>query len=440
MKVRISGLPGLPVVDDVDYAALGPDAHKECIWRNSAHNYRRLEDWLCVGVGADDSELVFERKGVQGNLERKVLIDAHAGFGALGLGANPRKIKSVVAEFLKSDVPATVRLLDHSYYAPALHALLAVTGMRDGAGMLCFSGAYAVEAAYAIAQWYATEHKPGACKVVVAEKCLHGTTLLTRSLSSTPVLREGFGPLCDQHIIRVPFGNLDVLLQVMEKEGEAICAVLLEPMQCAAGCIEPPVGYLQAVQRMCKQHEAIFILDEVRTGFGHTGTDFMCEAEGVTPDLLIVGKSAGGSVFPVSAVVGRRDLVQSVPPGRLGVTMGALPVQCMVLLASIKELSDRRLADEAARKGAYLTDAVAALARRHPKAGIQIRGRGLARSVSTRYGGARVTRALFDAGVWTVATTWDETAFNLYPVLTIPDALLEEIVAALGRVLSDLAT
>jgi 4-aminobutyrate aminotransferase-like enzyme len=139
---------------------------------------------------------------------------------------------------------------------------------------------------------------------------------------------------------------------------EKIGAVLAEPIQGRAGCRIPPPGFLPLLRRLCDEHGALLILDEIYTGFGRTGKWFACEHSGVVPDLICLGKALTGG-FPLSACVGRADVVDAAWPESRGEaihtsTFLGHPVGCAMALAQIAELRRRKLCERSAKLGQKL--------------------------------------------------------------------------------------
>jgi len=126
--------------------------------------------------------------------------------------------------------------------------------------------------------------------------------------------------------------NVTNRVKALEAEiGDAAC-VVLEPIQAEGGVILPPAGYLREAAALCAKHGALFIADEVQSGFGRTGALFACERYGIEPDLIVLGKSLEGGL-PLAGVVGRAELLDATEPGGLGGTFGGNPVACAAALA-----------------------------------------------------------------------------------------------------------
>src|SRR5690606_4249197 len=134
------------------------------------------------------------------------------------------------------------------------------------------------------------------------------------------------------------------------------CGFLVEPIQCEAGIRIPPDGYLAEAARICRERGVLFLADEIQTGLGRTGVRFACDRENVKPDVIILGKALSGGMYPVSAVAGRRDVMELFEPGSHGSTYGGNPLGCAVARAAIAILLDEELAERSARLGAILID------------------------------------------------------------------------------------
>lgn len=131
------------------------------------------------------------------------------------------------------------------------------------------------------------------------------------------------------------------------------CAVLIEPIQCEAGILLPPKGYLKGVSDLCRANNALFLADEIQTGLGRTGKRFACDHEGVRPDAYILGKALSGGFYPVSALVGRRELIDVFTPGSHGSTYGGNPLGCAVARTALRVTVDEGLVERSSSLGAW---------------------------------------------------------------------------------------
>ncbi len=207
-------------------------------------------------------------------------------------------------------------------------------------------------------------------EIVVCDNNFHGRTTTIVGFSSDRGSREGFGPFTPG-FRNVPFGDADALAAAITPE---TCAVLIEPIQCEAGVLMPPAGYLAAVAETCRDRGVLLIADEIQTGLGRTGAMFACRYEGVQPDAFVLGKALSGGVYPVSAVVARREVLEVFDPGSHGSTFGGNPLGCAVAREALRVIVDEDLVSRSARLGAWFLEELAKIEHRDI---VEVRGRGL---------------------------------------------------------------
>lgn len=207
-------------------------------------------------------------------------------------------------------------------------------------------------------------------EIVVCDNNFHGRTTTIVGFSSDRGSREGFGPFTPG-FRNVPFGDADALAAAITPE---TCAVLIEPIQCEAGVLMPPAGYLATVAETCRDRGVLLIADEIQTGLGRTGAMFACRYEGVQPDAFVLGKALSGGVYPVSAVVARREVLEVFDPGSHGSTFGGNPLGCAVAREALRVIVDEDLVARSARLGAWFLEELAKIEHRDI---VEVRGRGL---------------------------------------------------------------
>src|SRR4051794_33139677 len=212
------------------------------------------------------------------------------------------------------------------------------------------TGAEAVETAIKMSRKWGYDVKgvpDGQATIIVADGNFHGRTTTIVSFSTDPDARRGFGPYTPGFRI-VPYGDAAALAAAID---ETTVAVLLEPIQGEQGVVIPPADYLPAVRAACTAADVLLICDEIQSGLGRTGTTLASELWGVRPDLVTLGKALGGGILPVSAVVGRSDVLGVLTAGTHGSTFGGNPLACAVGLAVVELLSDGSLQASAAALG-----------------------------------------------------------------------------------------
>ncbi|TCW37734.1 ornithine--oxo-acid transaminase [Laceyella sacchari] len=214
------------------------------------------------------------------------------------------------------------------------------------------TGAEAVETAIKAARRWAYDVKKVAdnqAEIIVCEDNFHGRTITAVSLSSNEEYQRGFGPLTPGFKV-IPYGDLEALKAAITPN---TAAFMLEPIQGEAGVIVPPEGFLRQALEICKEHNVLFIADEVQTGFGRTGQLFACDWEGVKPDMYIMGKALGGGVMPISAVAADREILGVFDPGSHGSTFGGNPLACAVSIAALDVLVEDDLTTRSRELGEY---------------------------------------------------------------------------------------
>ena len=186
--------------------------------------------------------------------------------------------------------------------------------------------------------------------VVVCDGNFHGRTITIISMSTDPDSYGAFGPFTPG-FVKIPYNNAEALTQVLDKQGSKVAAFLVEPIQGEAGVYIPDDGYLKHCYELCKEHNVLFIADEVQTGIARTGKMLACDYEGIRPDVLVLGKAISGGVFPVSAVLADDDIMLTIKPGEHGSTFGGNPLACRVAMAALEVVKEDHLADNAMRMG-----------------------------------------------------------------------------------------
>lgn len=192
------------------------------------------------------------------------------------------------------------------------------------------SGTEAVEGAMKLAKRFTKRKQLISCK-----NSYHGSTQGAMSLNSSTYFTQNYSPLLP-NINYLEYNNFDDIIKITDQTA----GVIIEPVQAEAGVINPQEGYLQAVKQRCQQVGALFILDEIQTGYGRTGTLFAFEQQGITPDILLLAKGFGGGL-PLGAFVANNNImsVLSYNPvlGHI-TTFGGNPVCCAASLATLNEL------------------------------------------------------------------------------------------------------
>jgi len=204
---------------------------------------------------------------------------------------------------------------------------------------LCNSGAEANEAAIKMARkWASQTRAPDHREIITFEGGFHGRTLATVTATAQPKYHEGFEPL-PGGFKYCKFNDFDAIEKMMS---EKTCAVMVEPVQGEGGIYPAAPGFLEHLRKLCDQHNALLIVDEVQCGMGRTGKLFAHEWSGVEPDIMTLAKALGGGL-PIGAMLAGPKVAQCMQPGSHGSTFGGNPVACAVARVVLRKMSDPAL-------------------------------------------------------------------------------------------------
>jgi 4-aminobutyrate aminotransferase/(S)-3-amino-2-methylpropionate transaminase len=311
-------------------------------------------------------------------------IDFASGIAVTSVGNSAPKVVAAVKAQVERFTHTCFMVTPYESYVAVCETLNALTpGEHEKRSALFNSGAEAVENAVKIAR-----HHTGRPAVVVFDHAYHGRTNLTMALTAKNMpYKHRFGPFAGE-VYRVPMsyplrdGGLSGAdaaaraIDAIEKQvgTENVAAVLIEPIQGEGGFVVPAAGFLPALSAWASAAGAVFIADEIQTGFCRTGAWFACDHEGVVPDLVTTAKGIAGGL-PLAAVTGRVDIMDSIHPGGLGGTYGGNPIACAAGLASIDTMRELDLAAAARRIESVMVPRLRALASRFDVIG-EVRGRG----------------------------------------------------------------
>jgi len=390
---------------------------QECIAREDAwgaHNYHPLDIVIAEAHGAWVTDT-----------EGRRYLDCLSAYSAVNQGhGHPRLLHALIEQ--ASRVTLTSRAFRNDQLGAFCEELAQLCHMEMVLPMN--TGAEAVETAIKAARrWgYRTKGIPdGQAQIIAFEHNFHGRTTTIVGFSSEPAYREQFGPFAPGFVL-VPFGDIDAVRAAMSTN---TCAVLVEPIQCEAGVLMPPDGFLRDLRALCDEQQVLLMADEIQTGLGRTGTLFACDHEGIVPDVYILGKALSGGFYPVSAVVSSREVLGVFGPGSHGSTFGGNPLGCAVAREALQVLHDEQLVERSAREGAWLLAQLRTL--RHP-AIKAVRGRGLMCAIELHEPARPYCESLQQRGVLCKET--HGTVIRISPPLVVSREDLERAVDALRAV------
>lgn len=409
-------------LDLISKRTLSPDERKRVVsesvqfWNEHVNagflQYRKSVSTDYTAVEWEDEGAVFR------DVNGREFIDMLGGFGIYVTGHRHPKVLGAVMDQLQKQAIHSQELID------PLRTYLAKLVSMITPGDLTYSffsnsGTESVEGCLKMAML-----TTGRRRLVGTIGAFHGKSLGSLGGTSKAFFREPFLPLLNW--THVPFGDADALAMVLKSgdfTGDRVAAVVLEPIQGEGGIVVAPPGYLKRARELCDEFGAVLVFDEVQSGMGRSGRMFCCEHDGVTPDLMALGKGFGGGVMPIGAVVGTPRTWQKYVenPFLHTTTFGGNPVACAAAIATIHVLLEEDLPRQAGEKGEYLLKQMNALAARYPKVMKLARGRGLMLGMEFVDDalGYRVATELFARQILISGTYINARVLRVEPSLTI---------------------
>jgi len=292
------------------------------------------------------------------------------------------------------------------------------------------SGAEANEAALKLARRYAHDHfGEKKFRVVSTLNSFHGRTLFTVSAGGQAKYASGFGPN-PAGITHIPYNDVAALEREFAEHGAETCAVILEPMQGEGGMRPGTPAFLQAARRLCTEHGALLILDEIQSGMGRTGTLFSYMQKGIVPDILTSAKGLGGG-FPIGAMLTTTDIASAFSVGVHGTTYGGNPLACAVAGAVFDVINTTEVMDGVRARHALFIEGLKAINTRR-RVFAELRGEGvwIGAELDTPWKGRSmdVVKAAGEAGLMLLVAGPD--VIRIAPSLVIS---LDEILEGLAR-------
>lgn len=382
-----------------------------------AHNYKPLPIVITKGKGA----WVWDKEG-------RRYLDCIGCYSAVSHGhLNKNIINSAIKQMKK------LTLTGRPVYTEELALFCKVIAEYTKMDMVLpmNTGAEAVETAIKAARrwgYFKKKVEEDKAEIIACEHNFHGRTTTIVGFSSDPDYRKGFGPFTPGFKL-IPYGDPDALKRAITKN---TVAFLVEPIQAEGGVIVPYEGYLKDVREICSEENVLLIFDEIQTGFGRTGKRFAWEWEKAKPDLITLGKALGGGLFPVSAVAGKKEVMEVFDPGSHGSTFGGNPLGARIAIEAICEMERTKLHENARKMGEKIMKGLKEIESDIIK---EIRGKGLLIGVEIKkeYGeGMKYAMELLKEGIITKDT--HKYTLRITPPLIIGEREVEKIVRAFEKV------
>mgnify|MGYP005828731417 CR=1 FL=1 len=287
-----------------------------------------------------DIELVSGKGTVVQDQNGKSYLDFISGIAVCNLGHSPYAVKEALEKQLDK-LWHVSNLFSITLQEEAASLLASASGLDSV--FFCNSGAEANEAAIKLAKKHT-----GKTKILTFKQSFHGRTFATMSATGQEKIHSGFGPLVPTFDY-LPYNDEQALSNV---EGNDVAAIMVEVIQGEGGVNPGTPSFLQAVETLCKEMDALLIVDEVQTGIGRTGAPFAYQHYSLQPDIVTTAKGLG-SGFPVGAMIGKKDLVSSFSPGTHGSTFGGNPLAMAAVKATLETIFDEVFLQEVQSKSEY---------------------------------------------------------------------------------------
>ncbi len=382
-------------------------------------------------------------------------LDWSSGVLISNIGSSNPTVIRALREMLDRPLLSTY-VFAHEKRAELVEQLAALAPRPGYKVFLLTTGSEATENCIKLARTWGLQRKGAECKVLVSfENAFHGRTMGAQLAGGNPGQKAWLGKL-DDSFVQVPFPDgyanqdlhFELFLETLDRKGiqpARVCGVMTESFQ-GVGPDFLPDDYARRLEAWCRQNDALLIVDEVQAGFGRTGTWFAFEQYGIVPDLIACGKGISGSL-PLSAVIGRPDVMELYPPGSMTSTHSGSPLPVAAALASVKALREGRYLQNARELGPVLREGLEKLQARYPRSVGSVRCRGLVAGVRLVKPGTRepdpkaalaVNTACFHKGLLMFAPVGASgECIKIAPALDIPRDVLEEGIATLTEAMDE---
>ena len=369
--------PSSTVHQDVQQAKYHASSSEEAIHAEheyAAHNYHPLPVVFARALGTT----VWDPEG-------KEYLDFLSAYSAVNQGhCHPELVKALVAQ------ASTLTLSSRAFYNDVFprFAEFVTKYFNFDVVLPMNTGAEAVETAIKIARKWGYKSKgipQGEALVLSVAENFHGRTFSAISMSTDPESRENYGPylpgvgsVCPATGKMIAYDDVEAVRTAFEAHGDKIAGFLVEPIQGEAGIVVPSDNYLSEIRKLCDEHNVLLICDEIQTGIARTGKLLCHEWAGIKPDMVLLGKAISGGMYPVSCVLGRKDVMLTIEPGTHGSTYGGNPLGCAVAIRALEIIREEDMVERAEKLGQVFREGLKAL--KSPLI-TTIRGKGLLNAI-----------------------------------------------------------
>jgi len=388
----------------------------------TAEIIEQFEKYVIGNYGRMDSVIVRGQGSRIWDADGKEYLDMFPGWAVSGIGhCHPK-----VVEAIRQQVGELIHMDNTFYNVPQgnLAQMLSERGF-GGKCFFCNSGAEAVEAAIKLARRYTSKEK---YKIISAEGSFHGRTMAAVTATAQPKYHQGFRPLIPGFKY-VPFNDIAALEAVFDDE---VAAVIVEPIQGEGGIRIAEVEFLQAIRRLCDEHQAVAIWDEVQCGMGRTGKWFGYQHSGIEPDIMTMAKALGGGVA-IGAIMARPEVAASLVPGTHASTFGGNPLACAAAIATIEAIDEEDMLTNAEGMGEYTQGKLGDLQGKYSSIE-EVRGVGLMIGIELAEPGAEIVKQCWENGLRINCT--HDTVLRFMPAMNVTEEMINEAVGILDEVMA----
>ncbi|MFT5046194.1 MAG: 4-aminobutyrate aminotransferase/(S)-3-amino-2-methylpropionate transaminase [Porticoccaceae bacterium] len=377
------------------------------------------------------------------DVEGRRYIDFGSGIAVTNTGHRHEKVMQAAARQSERFAHVAFQVIGYDVYIELAERLNTLAPIEHAKSLFFTTGAEATENAVKIARAHT-----GRTGVITFTGAFHGRTLLTMSMTGKAVPYRPKGTPVLPGIYHVPFpvehhgiseqDSLKALNNIFKADmaPEDIAAIVIEPVQGEGGFYQTPKSFMKTLRSICDEHGICLVADEVQTGFARTGKVFAIEHYDIEPDLIPIAKALGGGL-PISGVIGKAAIMDSVEPGGLGGTFGGNPIACAAALAVLDVIEEEQLCERAITIGAHMMETIERIKSKNTSRPIgDIRGLGamVAFELVTERGTHNpdpdavkaVTTKAAELGLVLLSCGYWGNTIRLLAPLTIPDDQLEE--------------
>jgi putrescine aminotransferase len=355
-------------------------------------------------------------------------IDCVSGYGVFNIGHNNPKIINDITNLLKQSQLFTNPFITN-IQIQAAEKLSEISPGNMPYSFLCNSGSEAVDTAIKLARLYT-----GKKEIITSFNSFHGFTYGGLSATGIHSFTKLFKPLIPQ-IIQVPYDDINIIKKAISKD---TAAVLLEPIQHEAGIHIPSDDYLRQVRQLCDEHNVLLIIDEIKTGMGKTGAMFCCNEIGIIPDILVLGKSLGGGVMPVGAMMASKKLWRKFSysfPMAASSNSGNI-LACQAVISTIDILKEEKLLSECQKKGILFSNMLQQVIETSEGLLKKVDGKGMLYGVKTNSAQTTlmIVKEMIQQGILVFPSYLDAETFMIEPALVISNEQIKKVIKVLDNV------